>query len=789
MNWTTFRIAMLLFGSGACALVYQTAWLREFRLIFGASTSATAAVLAVFMGGLGVGSLLLGRRADEHPRPLALYAYLEAGIAASAAVSPFLLWAARSAYVAVGGTSAVGATAGTVVRLAIAAVVLAVPTVLMGGTLPAAARAAEGESDVSRRRLALLYGLNTLGAVAGAVVSTFLLLESFGNRRTLWIACGVNVAIAAAALLTARTLAEPVAGTETEELPDEAAEPRAPAAFVLVAAAVVGFAFFLMEIVWYRMLGPVLGGSTFTFGLILAVALFGVGAGGAAYALFAPRRPCSVALFAASCAVEALCLAYPYALGDSIAVVAALLRPLGRLGLGGYAASWAIVTAIVALPAAFVAGAQFPMLVSLLGRGRESVGRHVAAAYATNTLGAIAGSLAAGFGVLPLVGAAGAWRIAVGALVGLCLVAAVVSIVTTGRPLRIVPGLVAATVAVVMVVGTGPTAAWRHSPIGVGRVGIEALDPNEIQRFVLDKRRAISWSVDGIESSVALDASTGYAFIVNGKSDGHSRYDAPTQVMSGLLGALVHPQPRSAFVIGLGTGSTAGWLGAIDEIERVDVVEFEPAIVHVANACGPVNASVLANPKVNVTFGDAREVVTTSDRRYDVVFSEPSNPYRAGVASLFTHDFYVAARERVAEGGVFVQWFQTYEVDGATIETAAATLATVFPEVQLWQTQPADLMLIASDRPIVLDVGALRKRIESEPYRSALAHVWGVSDLEGVLARFVADGSVARALADEVDVARNTDDRNFLEFGFARTLGMRGTYLSGSAHKVQWVPG
>jgi spermidine synthase len=176
---------------------------------------------------------------------------------------------------------------------------------------------------------------------------------------------------------------------------------------------------------------------------------------------------------------------------------------------------------------------------------------------------------------------------------------------------------------------TGPTAAWRHSGIGAGRVapGQVFASPNRFREWASLVRREIVWEGDGTESGVALIHSrSGYAFVVNGKSDGSARDDAGTQVVSGLLGALSHPNPRSALVIGLGTGSTAGWLGVVPSIERVDVVEIEPLILDVARACAPVNRDVLNNPKVHITIGDARETLLTTRDRYDVIASEPSNP-------------------------------------------------------------------------------------------------------------------------------------------------------------------
>jgi hypothetical protein len=204
MNRSTARVACLLFGSGLCALVYEIAWLREFRLVYGASTAASAAVLAVFIGGLGVGGLFIGKRADRVTRPLALYALLEAAVAVLAALSPFLLIAARGAYVALGGIAALGAPGATAVRLLLTVLVLLGPTFLMGGTLPAAVRATTSESDATRRTVGLLYGCNTVGAVVGCVAANFWLLEALGTRRTLWLASAMNLAVAALAYAVSR---------------------------------------------------------------------------------------------------------------------------------------------------------------------------------------------------------------------------------------------------------------------------------------------------------------------------------------------------------------------------------------------------------------------------------------------------------------------------------------------------------------------------------------------------------------------------------------------------------
>jgi spermidine synthase len=338
-----------------------------------------------------------------------------------------------------------------------------------------------------------------------------------------------------------------------------------------------------------------------------------------------------------------------------------------------------------------------------------------------------------------------------------------------GRPLAAFMVGAAALSAMVLVVD-GPTAVWRHSSIGVGRASAPiAGGANALTAWSRDVRRSIVWEREGVESSVAVQTVAALSFVVNGKVDGNARNDAPTQVMSGLLGALLRPGARSSMVIGLGTGSTAGWLAALPDMARTDVVELEPAILDVARMCGPVNHGAMDNPSVRTSIGDAREALMAGRGRYDLIFSEPSNPYRAGIASLFTREFYAAVAARLETDGLFLQWVQAYDVDDWTVSTIVATLGAVFPEVEIWQIHQTDLLLVASHHPLHLDVASMRARLREQPFASALPAVWRATELEDVLARFVAGPALARDIrARSQDV--NSDDRNLVEFAFARSL-------------------
>lgn len=775
------RVALFLFGSGFCALVYQIAWLRLLRLIFGGSTPASATVIAIFMAGLGLGGLLLGKRSERSSNPLAFYANLEIGISLAAALSPMLIMLVRAMYIGLGGTAVLGSVVGTLARLLFAIVVLGVPTFLMGGTLPAMVRAATTKEDLGRHTVGLLYAVNTVGAVAGALVTTFSLLELLGIQQTIWLAAALNLLVA----VLARSMSRTQGSREPLETQEQASEPAATAGvaagadersvdptlyrLVLAAAAGVGFVFFLLELVWYRMMAPILGGSTYTFGIVLAVALAGIGIGGLLYGLAAQGRRPSPLEFAVTCGLEALAVAIPLAAGDRIAFVALRLRELSTAGFGALAGGWTAVTCCVVLPAAIIAGYQFPLLIALLGSGRDRVATQVGRTYAWNTFGAIVGSIAGGFWLIPALSAPTVWRLSIWALVALS--AAFLLYGFSSAPRRSLLASTLAVGAILLTFAEGPTGFWRHGGIGAGRMKSAMTSPNELENVRRGINRTLAWQVDGRESSVALSNGGGYAFFVNGKADGSARGDAPTQVMSGLIGTALHPNPQTGLVIGLGTGSSAGWMARVPTMERVVAVELEPAILRVAEDCAPVNENVLENPKVEVVIADAREYLLSAKDTYDVIFSEPSNPYRAGISSLFTVEFYQAVTERLSDDGIFAQWLQAYEVDAQVVRTAYATLASVFPYVETWQVHRSDLVLIGSHRPIDHGAAHISAALAGEPYARTLELVWGVTGIEGFYSGFVANDHFARSVAELEIADLNTDDHPTIEFGFARSVG------------------
>jgi len=423
-------------------------------------------------------------------------------------------------------------------------------------------------------------------------------------------------------------------------------------------------------------------------------------------------------------------------------------------------------------------------LVALLGRGNTDVGKQIGLAVAWNTAGAIVGSLAGGFGLLPLLTAPGVWRAVVLLLVllGVVLLGFAWRSSEQRKELLLPCGILVVAVAVIF--WPGPSAVWRHSAIGAGRAHVPVDSANALHAWENVEKSKILWEAEGIESSVAVAAAHGLAFIVNGKPDGNAIDDASTQIMLGLVGGLLHAEPKTALVVGLGTGETAGWLAEIDSIQGVDVVELEPALDEMARRCAPVNHDVLHHPKVHRIYNDAREVLLTTSQRYDLIVSEPSNPYRNGIASLFTREFYLAGRDRLRPGGLFLQWLQAYEVDQRTVCTVCATLQSVYPEVEVWQTSHNDMLLVASQRPIPWAPALLRQRIHQEPFRSALARAWRAVDVEGVLAHYVGGRAMVEAFVGRAPTRKIPTIATKSSMASRGLWGVRGSLTS--PHCGRW---
>ncbi len=778
---------VLFFLSGSSGLIYEVVWSRSLVLVFGSTTHAVSTVLAAFMGGLALGSLVAGRRGDRLRSPLRVYACLEAGIAACAmiglAASAIMVPLYRLAWSLSGGSVALLAA----LRFPLACLVLLPPAALMGATLPilsahverAASRSLSG--SVRGGATAALYAVNTIGAVAGTLAAGFVLLPALGMTATALVAAAANLAAAAMAwkLSARRDDAFSSASIEPPALaPTRGSAPGAAArsAVLMLALATSGAGALVFEVVWTRALSMVLGSSTQAFTIMLATFLTGLAAGGAAAARLLRRLPdatLALAVVELGAGLSAFAGIWilpelPYAL---LALFRAAEGPGALFQTGRF-----LIASMVMLPPTLLLGAAFPLAARACLQSSGTVAARIGALYGANTIGAILGSCAAGFVLIPALGLQPA--LVAGCLLVMAAGAVLLAVSGPGRPaLRLgLAGALAAGLAGL----PGAAPPWDSALMASG---VFQYAPDYARRF--DSRRSFVtahraqeqlYYRDGPTTTIAverraerIEGQVNLVLTVNGKVDASSAGDAATQVLLGQLPLLAAPHARSAMVIGMGSGVSAG-SALTHPIDSLTVVEIEPAVLEAARYFEQVNGRPLHDPRTTVRINDARNELLASDRRYDVIISEPSNPWMAGPSRLFTREFFELVRQRLNAGGVLCQWVQLYGLDSAALKTILRTYASVFPHRMVFKGSPGDLIVLGSVEPIRLDVDRIALRLQDRSVAADMARI-KVRDAADLLAFFRLDGDGVDAFAGAAAAGPlNTDDNALVEFAAARTL-------------------
>jgi spermidine synthase len=769
-----FSVTLLCFFlSGAAGLIDQVVWSKALGLIFGHTAYAVATVLAVFMAGLASGSAWIGKHGERWKRPIALYAWLEFGIAGTAAISLAGLAGVRAVYVATYPYAAGHASALLALRFAGSSLVLFLPTFLMGGTLPVLVRGVTQTAAQLGTRLSRLYWINTAGAVAGTFAAGFLLLPSLGLRRTLGIAVALNLI---AGVLAFRLSREENGSAPAVHAPfpekDESLTSLAPSKFLLVSFAMVGATAMSYEIGWARLLSTQLGSSTYAFTLMLGTFLTGIVLGSALFEKWNRRHEPSAMTFAATQTLTAFAaLAFLVVFTHLIEVLPPILRATHESFRGLVLAQF-VTSALAMLPTAVVFGFNFPAVVLLIAgppsQKDRSAGAAVGRAYAWNTLGAIVGAIAAGFWLLPRLGSFHLLSVTAGLNLVLAAAISLKSALRSKWKILALAGNVLLIVAATFIGFSNyfydPAVAsfntlmyWNlyDRPLTL-RENAHALD--------------IVYFRDGLNANISVARTGDYiALRTNGKVDA-SNHDATTQLLLGHLGALARA-PRRVLIVGFGSGMTASALVGYPEMERLDIVEIEPAVVGAAPLLAQLNRNVLRDPRVHVTFDDARNFLFTTRERYDLIISEPSNPWIAGVATLFTQQFYAAVRARLTPDGVFVQWMQAYSLYPEDLRMLFATYLSEFHGATLWHGDAPDLILMAPSPPsaeILLRAQSL--------YSSPRVHddfvQLGMQEPAGLFGFYLLDDAGLRKFSSGAEI--NTDDQTLLEYHAPRSLLVHG---------------
>ncbi len=775
------------FFSGAAGLILEVVWSKYLSFLLGNSIYGVSTVVAAFLGGLGIGASLGGRLAARVKSPLLAYAKLEVLVAVLGLASPLAYLAARPLFAELNGLLLGQGSAFLILRFLVLFAGLLAPTIAMGATLPLLV------TEFSRRdprgsspAVARLYAVNTAGAVLGVVTAGFLAIPTLGLWKSAALAAAIDLAVAGAVwaanrrTLPASQRAATAAGADAaaarsrpaEQTAVAGAKPRAGMGFagwILPLFAVSGFTAILYEIAWTRILAVPFGGMIYAFSAILAIYLIGIALGAAAASRLLKAVNAPVALFG----VLQLLLAGAIAAGTHMfervphwqaEVIADSGGSTTRL-LAGEAA----IAAKIILPAAVFLGALFPTAVAVYQRRRREAGASVGSIYAANTAGSIAGSLLTAFLLIP-------WIVSLRAILMAAALNATMGIVAllTGEgsawPRRVGAALAAAGCVLFAQFWT-PT--WNAERMSLGLVrllrshwyGGEALTHRLIDRIGSspETERLLFYKEGRVAAVTVVQTGERRALLINGKTDATTGTgeDMAPQVLVGQLPLLFAPGAKMVCVVGYGSGVTTNAVMS-HPVEEVLTIELEGAVIEAAEHFKADAHEPLSDSRSRLLVEDAGTYLRSTRLKYDVIISEPSNLWIAGMADLFSADFYRVAASKLEPRGIFCQWVHCYQTSTATLGTVLRTLATRFPHGQLFFIEATgDLIILASPgRDVPVDLDRLAAAFEREAVATNMARV-GVGSLPDLLRYY--RGRLDTAIARTPGGPINTDDNGWLE--------------------------
>ncbi len=743
------RLVMLcLLVSGAAGLVYEVAWSRYLALFLGHTSYAVVAVLVAFMGGLALGNLWLGGLADRTRRPLAVYGWLEVGIGVYALVFPHWFEVAYRLFVALGRGLEPGTAASLALKFAFGLLTVLLPTVLMGGTLPVVTRLLARRLGELREKLAALYFVNSAGAVVGTYLADFWWLPAIGLQYTVYAGAAMNLGVGAAALFLSGWLREGRPGGTWAAAAAGEAPPALTAAeegwvftptqlrLAVAAIGVSGFVAMLYQIAWTRLLALALGSSTHAFSIMLITFIAGIAVG--SWLIYRWRRPLhplrGLAWIELVLAVTVLGSMWFYELLPYWFVRLARLLAQRPEAYPLYETIQGVLCVAVMFVPTMCLGMTLPLASRVATTESARTGRSVGRVFAVNTLGTVLGAAVTGLGLMPALGLARTFALGVALNAGIGLV--LLRAGAEGRARRWGVGLAAAVVLLAAGAGQHFAGVWPAAfSLGLYR---QQQSPASVAEFRQAARSLVThYHRDGASATVGVHNPPGGEVLfmkVNGKTEASTGGDMNTQVFSGHLPLLLRPASSNVLVIGLGSGITVGAATRHPTVQRIDAVEISPEVIAGARLFADANHRVLDDPRVRVYREDAKAFLLLTDRRYDVIISEPSNPWMAGVAGVFTREFFEQCRQRLAPDGLMLQWIQLYEFSDEGLDIVLATFSRVFPYVSIWQSLRADLLLVGATQPPQVDLAALAARLAEPAVRQDLARV-GLDNVPLVLAQ------------------------------------------------------
>ena len=716
MHLRTALVYLFFILSGVCGLIYEVVWDRYLMTFIGVSTYAHTVVLATFMGGLALGAWLLGKVADRTKNGLRLYAWLEVGIGAYALLFPHLFHHVGDLYVAVAREVYPATGPLTALRFGICSLLLLPPTVAMGGTLPVLTRYLTRSRAALRHQVGFLYFVNSAGAVLGTFVAGFFLLRHLGLPFSLTVAGSFNVLLGLVAWGAARRF-PPAAATDTPGIADDdpadtRSYSRLDSRVAFAAAGIVGFATMGLEVAWVRFWSLVLGTSTYAFSIMLMAFITGIAVGSLLVSTRLFRRRLTPLLFwVFTGTAVVLLVGLPFY--DRVPYWFSRIRLHFGDSHGDFIAYQAVVYCgcfMAMFVPTVLSGVALPSAIRIVSSTVGQVGRDVGRVYAVNTVGTLLGAVLTGTVLLAVAGLELTFRI----LFVLFLVGAAAVLPALKRWQRFAAAATLLTLAVVHLL---TYSQWNLLLLNQGlyrnsqALFVEETGSfNELESAYERAGLRLEALYEGHSTTVALvlAGDDNLVMHINGKADA-SVYDDVTQSMSAHLPLLVHPDPADVLVVGLGSGYTVA-ATLPHPVARIDVVELHDEVVSGARNFTPYIGDFFADDRVTIFVDDAIHFLRVTETRYDVIASEPTNPWQAGAGNLFTREYYGLLSDHLKPGGLVLQFIPGYEISDEVIHLLLRTIASEFEFVELFRVHSNDLLMLASHGPIPLDGDSIAER-------------------------------------------------------------------------------
>ena len=759
MDVTSWLFLIAYTCSGLAGLVYEVTWTRLLTLYLGHTTAAASAVVAAFLGGLAIGAAAGGRAASAWTprRCLQAYVALEIVVAICALLLPIelslLTPVLRAAY---------GGAMFPLIRILSCIVMVMLPALALGATFPMAIRWFARGSAEPARESSRLYFVNTAGAAIGALVAGFVLIPSLGISGTIYVAmAGTGIAALCVFVVLVRNepFDPPPALSDTASRITRGRGVEGWLAITILG--VSGFAALVHEIAWTRILSLVLGPTTYAFAATLAAVIAGVAIGSGIGAWLVSTRPAKAAgMLAFTLSLAAVTASWTYAAAGSRIPMMVARHVADSADFDQLLWRGVLFTMALILPTSACLGAAFPFALALADDRLHPVPGRFGLVYAINTLGSVTGSLAAGFFFIPAFGLQPTLWIVSGSLIA-CAAVLIFSGALTG--MSRLAGLATAAISIVLVVTSPP---WDRELLASGVYMYAPYVPKDLDLETQLKAGELLFYEEGAAATVSVKKLTGTTTLaVDGKTDASNRGDMLTQKLIAHLPLLLHRDPKEVFILGLGSGMTMG-AALTHPIERADVVEISPEVVKASDFFKVENRNALADPRTRLIIGDGRSHLALTGRKYDVIISEPSNPWIAGVSSLFTREFFASARDRLAPGGIICQWANAYNISDADLKSILATFTSVFPTGTVWLVGSNDVLMLAGpeesppyDR--VTD-GMKRPEVAADLASIGIVDAFSITSLmigrPEDLSRYTAGSAIF------------TDDRSTLEFTAPREI-------------------